>query len=77
MELRANGIATTSSALVGVHMRAPEAGDLLGEAALAMRLRVSVDEIARIFHPYLTNAEAFKLACQSFTTDVKKLSCCA
>ena len=67
----------SSRVLVGVHMLAPEAGDLLGEAALAMRLRVPVDEIAKIFHPYLTNAEAFKLACQSFTTDVKKLSCCA
>jgi hypothetical protein len=29
------------------------------------------------FHPYLTLVEGIKLAAQTFTKDVKKLSCCA
>jgi mercuric reductase len=30
-----------------------------------------------MFHPYLTMAEALKLAAQTFNKDVKNLSCCA
>ena len=37
----------------------------------------TVDEIADTFHPYLTMAEALKLAAQGFRKDVKHLSCCA
>jgi hypothetical protein len=33
-------------------------------------------EIANTYHPYLTVAEALKLAAQSFGKDVKHLSCC-
>ncbi len=63
--------------LLGAHILAPEAGDILQEAVLAIRYRIPVDEIARMLHPYLTQAEALKLACQTFEKDVAKLSCCA
>jgi len=42
-----------------------------------MRYRATVDEIAAMFHPYLTMAEALKLTAQTFNKDVKNLSCCA
>lgn len=63
--------------LVGAHILAPEAGDIIQQAAMAIRFGIRTDEIAAMLHPYLTNAEAMKLACQTFNKDVAKLSCCA
>jgi mercuric reductase len=63
--------------LVGAVILAPEAGDLIMEPALAIRHGIPVSELARAFHPYLTAAEAIKLAAQTFAKDVAKLSCCA
>lgn len=67
----------SSNLLVGAHILAPEAGDLINQAALAMRFGIRVDEIASMLYPYLTNAEGLKLAAQTFEKDVAKLSCCA
>jgi mercuric reductase len=63
--------------LVGAHILAPEAGEMIEEAVMAMRFGIRTDEIASLMHPYLTNAEGLKLACQTFKKDVAKLSCCA
>ena len=63
--------------IVGAQIIASEAGELIAEAALAVRLGVTIDQITSAFHPYLTLAEGLKLAAQTFTTDVSKLSCCA
>ena len=63
--------------LLGAVILAPEAGDLIMEPALAIRHGIPVSELARAFHPYLTGAEAIKLAAQTFDKDVAKLSCCA
>ena len=65
------------NALLGAHILAPEAGEMIMEAALAIRFGIRVDEIGAIFHPYLTHAEGIKLACQTFAKDITKLSCCA
>ncbi len=66
-----------SNLLVGAHILAPEAGEMIQAAAMAIRFGIRVDEIAAMIHPYLTNAEGLKLACQTFKKDVAKLSCCA
>ncbi|MBI4408347.1 MAG: mercury(II) reductase [Gemmatimonadetes bacterium] len=63
--------------LLGVHALAPNAGELLGEATLAVRLGLRVQDLTETLHPYLTWVEALKLGAQTFTTDVTKLSCCA
>lgn len=63
--------------LVGAHILAPEAGEMIQAAAMAIRFGIRVDEIAAMIHPYLTNVEGLKLACQTFKKDVAKLSCCA
>ena len=44
---------------------------------MALKYRATIDEIAATFHPYLTMAEALKLAAQGFSKDVSMLSCCA
>jgi mercuric reductase len=63
--------------LVGAHILAPEAGEMIQEAAMAIRFGIRVDEIAAMMHPYLTRAEGLKLAAQTFKKDVARLSCCA
>ena len=63
--------------LLGVQAVTPEAGELIQTAALAIRARMTVQELADQLFPYLTMVEGLKLAAQTFTTDVKQLSCCA
>jgi mercuric reductase len=63
--------------LLGARVLAPEGGELLMEAALAIRHGITVRELASAFHAYLTLSEGMKLAALSFGKDVHKLSCCA
>lgn len=63
--------------LLGAHILADGAGDVIQAAVMAIKYRATVDEIADTYHPYLTMAEALKLAAQGFGKDVKTLSCCA
>ncbi|HNS42498.1 MAG TPA: dihydrolipoyl dehydrogenase [Taishania sp.] len=48
--------------ILGVHMIAPRAADLIMEAVVAMEYRASAEDIARICHPHPTYAEAVKEA---------------
>ena len=63
--------------LLGAHVLAAEAGEVIQEATLAVRFGLTVQDIAETFHPYLTMAEGLKLAALTFKKDVSKLSCCA
>jgi mercuric reductase len=63
--------------LLGASVLAKGAGDVVQSAVLAIRHGITTAELAATFHPYLTMAEALKLASQTFTRDVDKLSCCA
>lgn len=66
-----------SGRLIGVQAVAPEAGELIQTAALAIRNRMTVQELADQLFPYLTMVDGLKLAAQTFNKDVKQLSCCA
>lgn len=66
-----------SHRLIGVQAVAPEAGELIQTAALAIRARMTAQELAEQLFPYLTMVEGLKLAAQTFSKDVKHLSCCA
>ena len=63
--------------LLGVQAVAPEAGELIQTAVLAIRNRMTVHDLADLLFPYLTMVEGLKLCAQTFTKDVKQLSCCA
>lgn len=63
--------------IIGAQFVAAEAGEMIAEASLAVRLGLTIEQIASAFHAYLTLGEAIKLAAQTFSTDVSKLSCCA
>ena len=66
-----------SGRLLGVQALAPEAGELIQTAALAIQQRLSVQALAELLFPYLTMVEGLKLAAQTFSKDVTQLSCCA
>ena len=63
--------------LLGAHVLAAEAGEVIQEATLAIRFGLTVQDLADTFHPYLTMVEGLKLAALTFKKDVSKLSCCA
>ncbi|MCF7993770.1 MAG: mercury(II) reductase [Chromatiaceae bacterium] len=66
-----------SGRLLGVQAVAPEAGELIQTAALAIQQRLTVQALAEMLFPYLTMVEGLKLAAQTFSKDVTRLSCCA
>ncbi len=66
-----------SHRLIGVQAVAPEAGELIQAAALAIRGKMTAQELAQQLFPYLTMVEGLKLAAQTFDRNVKQLSCCA
>ncbi len=52
----------TTDEVLGVHLIAPRAADLIMEAVVAMEYRASAEDIARICHPHPTYSEALKEA---------------
>jgi mercuric reductase len=62
--------------IVGVHMVAPMAADLIHEAALAVKFKLTIDEIIDTVHVFPTMSEAIKLVAQSFKRDISRMSCC-
>jgi pyruvate/2-oxoglutarate dehydrogenase complex dihydrolipoamide dehydrogenase (E3) component len=52
--------------LVGVTIVAQHAGDLIGEAALAMTNGLGLGDIGKTIHPYPTIAEAYRKAADSW-----------
>lgn len=63
--------------VLGVHILAENAGDVILAGINAVKKKMTVQELAETWTPYLTMAEGLKLTAQTFTRDVDKLSCCA
>ena len=53
--------------LLGVQAVTPEAGELIQTAVLAIRSRMTVQDLANQLFPYLSKAEGLKLCAQTFT----------
>ncbi|MBI3649058.1 MAG: mercury(II) reductase [Actinobacteria bacterium] len=66
-----------SGRLLGMHVLAESAGEVILAGVYAVKNAMTITEIAETWAPYLTMAEGIKLAAQTFTRDVSKLSCCA
>jgi len=66
-----------SGRLLGVQAVTAEAGELIQTAVMALRARMTVEDIGNELFPYLTMVEGLKLCAQTFTKDVNQLSCCA
>ncbi|MDT8404668.1 mercury(II) reductase [Sulfuriflexus sp.] len=66
-----------SGRILGCQVLAHEGGEIIQTAAMAIRNRMTVTDLADQLFPYLTMVEGLKLCAQTFTRDVKQLSCCA
>ena len=66
-----------SDRLLGAHILAPEAGEIIQTAVLAIRFGLTVSDLRGTMFPYLTNTEGLKLALLALEKDVAMLSCCA
>ncbi len=67
----------SSGRLLGAQVLAAEAGEIIQSAALAIHNRMTIEDLAGQLFPYLTMVEGLKLCAQTFSKDVKQLSCCA
>jgi mercuric reductase len=63
--------------LLGAHILAPESGEIIQVAAIALKLGLTVQDLRETIFPYLTHVEGIKLAGLAFEKDVALLSCCA
>jgi len=66
-----------SGRIVGCQVLATEGGEVIQTAVLAIRNRMTIQDLADQLFPYLTMVEGLKLTAQTFYKDVKQLSCCA
>lgn len=70
-----------SDRLLGAHILAAEAGEVIQTAALAVKMGkeygFTVQNLREMLFPYLVQVEGIKLAAQTFEKDVAQLSCCA
>ena len=68
---------TATDRLLGAHILAPEAGEMIQTAVLAIRFGITLTQLRETMFPYLTNVEGIKLAAVAFEKDLAMLSCCA
>ncbi|MGY3567911.1 mercury(II) reductase [Sinomonas sp. RB5] len=63
--------------ILGITAVAQDAGELAAAGVHLIAAGTTVQELASRWAPYLTMAEGLKIAAQSYTSDVSRLSCCA
>lgn len=62
--------------IVGMHIMAPNATDIITEGAYAVRNGYTIDDIIATSHIFPSMSEGVKLAAQSFIRDLSKMACC-
>jgi len=62
--------------IVGVHILAPNAADLIAEAMVLIKNKNTIDDVLDMEPVFPTLSEAIKYAALSFTKAYHSLSCC-
>jgi mercuric reductase len=62
--------------IMGVHILAPSAGDIIAEAMMLVKNKNTIDDVVDSLPMFPTLSEAIKIVALSCTKDVSKLSCC-
>ena len=70
------GIHPETKAIMGVHILAPNASDLIAEAMVLVQNGNTIDEVVDSLPVFPTLSEAIKIVALSFTKDIEHLSCC-
>jgi len=66
-----------SGRILGLHILSENAADIIHEGVLAVKYRLTIDDIIDTVHVFPTMAESIKLAAISFKKNLDLLSCCA
>lgn len=67
---------TKTNRLLGISIVSPLAADMIHEATMIIKNKMTVDEVIDTMHVFPTLSEAIKICAQSYRQDVSKLSCC-
>ena len=70
------GIDPKTKVIVGVHILAPNAADLIAEAMVLIKNKNTIDDVLNSEPVFPSMSEAIKYVALSFTKDLSKLSCC-
>jgi len=62
--------------ILGVHILAPHAGDLIAQAAILIKNKNTIDDVLNSTPVFPTLSEAIKYVALAFTKDLSNLSCC-
>ncbi len=62
--------------VLGVHILAPLAADLIHEATLLVKYQMTIDDVIETIHVFPTMSEGIKRVAQAFNRDIEKMSCC-
>lgn len=62
--------------ILGVSILAPGAGDLIHEATLAVKFKLTIYDIIDTVHVFPTLSEGLKLVAQSYVKDIANMPCC-
>ncbi len=63
--------------VLGVHILAHNAAEIIHEAVMIIRKGMTVDDVVDTLHVFPTMSEAIKLVALSFKGDISKMPCCA
>ena len=63
--------------VLGVHILADNAADIIHEGVLAVKYKLTIDDIIDTVHVFPTLAESTKLVAISFRKNIEELSCCS
>jgi mercuric reductase len=66
-----------SGRLLGVHLSCYRGSELINEAAMALRCKMTVRQLGNAMHVYPSMSEGLRLCAQGFSRDISRLSCCA
>lgn len=62
--------------ILGVHILAPNAGELIAQAMVLVKNKNTIDDVINSLPMFPTLSESIKTVALSFTRDISKLSCC-
>lgn len=65
-----------SSKVLGMHIVAPNAADLIHAGVFAVKYGLTVDDVIDTLFVFPTLSEGIKRAAQAFTRDVTRMACC-
>lgn len=65
-----------TSQIMGVHILAPQAGELIAEAMMLVGNKNTIDDVLDSLPMFPTLSESIKLVAMAFTRDISKVSCC-